>query len=272
MGRDKQIRNACYTAWKNTTEVESKHLKYHVVGKETCPTTGKEHWQGYIEFSMPKTITKIKKILGSKEAHIEARKGSAKEAAEYCKKDGDFIEVGELSKQGERTDLEELCDLIKDEKLTVKDVILDHSETYCKYRNGLRDLCHEVQRLQSKEFRQITTEVYWGEAGVGKTRKAVEENPDHYRIQTNDEHLWWDGYSGEKTIILDEFYGGIKYGLLLEVLDGYQLRLPVKGGFTYANWDKVVITSNKPPAEWYTRGMTPALKRRLTKVTVMRKI
>jgi len=119
-------------------------------------------------------------------------------------------------------------------------------------------------------FRVINTEVYWGEAGCGKTRKAVEENPDHYILTTDGEgKVWFDGYAGEKTLILDDFYGGIKYSYLLRLLDGYKCRLEVKGSFTYAMWDKIIITSNKPPNDWYHHGLTPALKRRLTKTTQM---
>ena len=34
-------------------------------------------------------------------------------------------------------------------------------------------------------------------------------------------------------------------------LDGYQLRLPIKGGHTYAYWNKVYITTNKPWENWH---------------------
>ena len=32
---------------------------------------------------------------------------------------------------------------------------------------------------------------------------------------------------------------------MLNLLDGYRLRLPIKGGFTYAAWTKIFITSNQ---------------------------
>ncbi len=112
------------------------------------------------------------------------------------------------------------------------------------------------------------TEVIWGEAGSGKTRMAVENNPNHYMLSVPQAgNLWWDGYEGEDVLIIDDFYGGIQYALLLRILDGYQLRIPIKGGFTYALWTKIIITSNKDPREWYQRGYTKALARRINKIS-----
>jgi len=81
-----------------------------------------------------------------------------------------------------------------------------------------------------------------------------------------DDTLWWDGYQGQKILLIDDFYGTIKYGKLLNILDIYPLRLPTKGGHTYANWEKIYITSNDKPDKWYQKGLTPALERRLNTI------
>jgi hypothetical protein len=65
------------------------------------------------------------------------------------------------------------------------------------------------------------------------------------------------------VLLIDDFYGWIKYGFLLKVLDIYPLRLAVKGSHAYACWETVYITSNKAPETWYAGGMTAALRRRI---------
>lgn len=78
---------------------------------------------------------------------------------------------------------------------------------------------------------------------------------------------WWDGYDGEETLLIDEFYGQLKVSRMLALLDGYQCRLPVKGNFTYAQWTKVYITSNTKASEWYTNipvQVSDALQRRIS--------
>ena len=62
---------------------------------------------------------------------------------------------------------------------------------------------------------------------------------------------WWDGYDGDEILLIDDFYGQIKVARMLHLMRGYQCRLPIKGGFTYAMWQKVYITSNTHPNMWY---------------------
>ena len=124
-----------------------------------------------------------------------------------------------------------------------------------------------IKKKQSKQFRNVQVEIYVGEAGSGKTRKAIEEAGDDYYILDQSERVWFDGYDYEKTLIIDDFYGWIKYGQLLRILDGHQYRCEIKGGFKYAAWTKVIITSNAQPNEWYQKGLTPALQRRISNIT-----
>lgn len=84
---------------------------------------------------------------------------------------------------------------------------------------------------------------------------------------SNSKCVWWDGYDGQKAIVIDEFYGSwMRYSVLLRVLDGHPYRLDVKGAFTWANYDLVIITSNSPIGSWYKRDDISALLRRVTEV------
>lgn len=111
-----------------------------------------------------------------------------------------------------------------------------------------------------------TIEIYWGESGTGKTRKALDDNPDAYILTkpNGNNTVWWDNYTGQTCVIFDEFYGWVSYDFLLRVLDRYPLQVQVKGDFVQLTATKFVITSNKPWEEWYPNVQDKsALKRRI---------
>ena len=54
-------------------------------------------------------------------------------------------------------------------------------------------------------------------------------DPNLYNVpEPNNGSLWFDGYRGQKTILLDDFYGWIKYHTLLQITDGYPYQAPTK--------------------------------------------
>lgn len=94
-----QTRHWCFTVnnWTRDHEDQLEELShavsYLVYGYETAET-GTPHLQGYVIFQRVKRFTEARALLppGS---HIEAKRGSSFQAAEYCKKDGLYKEWGE---------------------------------------------------------------------------------------------------------------------------------------------------------------------------------
>ncbi len=275
-GRKKQgpkCVNWCFTDFELLTyneifEAHSDRVRYIGVGKETCPDTGKVHMQGWIQFKRSVRMGQVKAALGSRVIHVEPCKGSTLANEDYCKKEGCFESYGEFIGQGRRSDLL----AIRDEMLAGAswyDILFNHFETYCRYRGGIRDFYQMVVKKRGREWRTVNVEVLEGLTGVGKTKAAMAEDPDAYKISGSSLD-WWDGYDGEKTIVIDEYANDVKITKLMGILDGYQLRLPTKGSFTYALWDRVIITTNYPWEQWHTNAdprHRDALKRRITKWT-----
>jgi len=229
-------------------------------GFEVCPTTGTPHIQGAVVFKHPRSLNAVKRDLGGR-AHMEIMKGTWGDQ-KYCTKDGNILRDDDYSTQGQRNDLVNFRDALK-RGADDFELLEDHLREFAKYPRMIGMARCAVAKKMSREFRKLEVIAMWGPPGTNKTRRGYDEGAyvfDDY------EDGWWDGYMGEETIVLDEFYGGIKYSKLLKLLDGYQHRLKVKGGFTYARWTKVYITSNKEPTEWYSHGLTAALKRRITQV------
>lgn len=60
----------------------------YIFGKEICPTTGKKHIQGYIEFKTK--IRPIETLKWCKTIHWEKRKGTRDQNLIYCSKENDY--------------------------------------------------------------------------------------------------------------------------------------------------------------------------------------
>lgn len=269
------LRNWCFTSYSDYIAFNEKHhsvIKYCVWQREKCPETGRLHFQGYIELNKAIRFTGLKKIIG--ECHVEPRKGTRDQARAYCMKEDTRVDgpwefpnpEAFDSKQGKRNDLNEIAVSIKENGLT--STISSYPDMFVKYHKGMTALAAHELRQKVPKWRDLTVSVFWGEANSGKTRRAFDLAGDSWFKLDFAKDVWWDGYLGEESIIIDDFYGWIPYTQLLNILDGYPIRLQVKGGFTYACYTKVFITSNKHPSTWYPQiGLSPALERRLHNIT-----
>lgn len=106
-------------------------LEYLVFGNEVGES-GTPHLQGFVSFVARVRLTQLKQVISDR-AHFEVAKFPEK-AAEYCKKDGDFIEFGILTlSKGKRTDIDAFKDDVKAGVLTVKELRECHSVVFAKY-------------------------------------------------------------------------------------------------------------------------------------------
>ena len=269
----KTLRNVCFTVnnytdqqYSDIKEYLTKACRYWIIGKEGKGAEATPHLQGYAEFKSSRKFTAVKKAIPG--GHIEPRKKTAWKAANYCKKEGDWVEHGTLSKQGDRTDLAALAAAATDLKVSAMDAFQDNPVTYFKFYRNFNHV-RQLAAAQDTKFTPMDVRVYWGAAGTGKTRAAHTEFPDIYMVPIGGGHsqLWFDGIGDSKAILFDDFYGGaVKYGLLLKLLDGYRFKLPIKGGFAWKSYTTVIITSNADPQSWYPEGLSPALKRRIKQI------
>lgn len=238
---------------------------YAVVGRETG-ASGTPHLQGYVELSTRKRFNFVKELVSSR-AHIEISRGSREQASSYCKKDGDYVEIGEpiVSQQGKRTDLERVKAIL-DEGGDILDVAHESFGTFLRYEKSLVRYQSMVQR---KRDWVPDVYVFWGTTGTGKTRKVHEDESDLW-VACDNSLKWFDGYTGQPAVLFDDFISvkNERFGFLLQLLDRYAMSVPVKGGFV--NWcpRRIYFTSNLPIEEWYTGvsvSSAAALRRRITK-------
>lgn len=216
-------------------------VRYAIYGKEICPSSGKTHWQSYLEFNKPMRMAAVKKMYDDKTIHLEERRGTRDQARTYCMKDNMFEEFGQwISGQGHRSDLDNFVEKLKG-GTKLSELMLEEPRLYCQYRNGLKDIAAEIFKAEIPAFREVEVILITGPTGCGKTRQAMAEAT--YKIQGS-QLQWWQDYEGDEVICIDEYNNDMKITDMLAILDGYKLRLNIKGSHTYAAWKKVYITTN----------------------------
>lgn len=246
-----RMRNFCFAHFGDEPQWDEKVMTYLVYQLEKCPSTEKLHYQGYCELRNQRTPKGVAKYFPGKEVKCQVRKGTAQQAAAYCKKEESreemFKEYGSISEQGKRTDIEAVTNEIK-KNVSMRQIASSYAPQFVKYHRGFRELSRVVHRPPKRDSIHI---VYiWGPPRTGKSKYAFETYPDAYTYLDNS-NGWFDGYEGETTVIMDEFSGLTPRNLMLRICDRYPIQVPVKGSFVNFCATTIIITSNEDPARMY---------------------
>lgn len=218
---------------------------------------------------------------------MESRHGTQAQAINYCKKgeqshaewvlhgekgpnfgkNADFSEFGSPGgKQGARSDLQSFYALVKQGKSDLELAEANFSafsrtlKAIDRIRFQIRPVCTEPRKVI----------LLVGKPGTGKTRKAYEMFPNIFELAIGS-GVWFDGYYGQESVLLDEFEGEMPLSSSLKILDNYYVRMaPVKGSFCWWNPKVIIVTSNSHPNTWYDYSKRTdkesALRRRFTEI------
>lgn len=284
-----KFKSSCMAIWtEDKPKWDASKMVYLCFQREIAPETKNLHWQTYVEFKdKGYAIKYCQKYLGAPNCHIESRIGNPYNARAYCcgnkawedvkagrtegynlekvkDKTGFFIEnsfeeFGSLEncpltkkKKGQRTDLENLAKKIDEGKSFNEMETID----IIKYSKGIKEAIAIRDQKKNNKWIEPEVTVLWGPAGSHKTSRVMEKEgyENVYKLDKTNTEVWFDGYQGQKVLLIDDFYGWIPWGHLLNILDGYPLRLQIKGCHTWKAWEKVYITSNKTYEEWYNKN------------------
>lgn len=223
------------------TSMKQMDFCYLIYGFEVG-ANGTPHIQGYMELNKKTRFTTLKKRMPR--AHIEHRLGTQKQAADYCKKEGKFEELGVMKVQGRRTDLDNVRQMALDGGMGAVSSVYNAqqikvAEKFLSYNEPERD------------FKPLVIWLY-GPTGAGKSRMAREiiGTDDVYTKNTGTK--WWDGYDGHVGVILDDFrpsWWDLTY--MLGLLDRYPFQVEFKGGYRQMRAQTMVVTSALPPHACY---------------------
>ncbi len=242
-------------------------VKFIVYQREQGHQDNTIHYQGWVVWRKPIRPTQCRTWLGGR-AHVEVQRGTNSECYEYCTKldtrlEGPWERGTKPEGGGTRTDLAACKELILN-GAPDRELGLQFFGTYVRYHRGFEAF---RKSLAIKKREPPTVEIFWGATGTGKTRKVYEDcDAEAFWMMRGN---WFDGYDGQRHVVIDDFYAWMPWSQLLRILDRYPCRVPTKGGSVVWQATHIWITSNQDPREWYEyrRGMEWAtLKRRVTSI------
>lgn len=217
----------------------------YIKGQLECGESGYLHWQLVVAFKTKCRLAAVKATFGE-QCHAEPTKSDA--ANDYVHKEdtrvaGTQFELGKCPvKRGDPKDWEAIATAAREGRL---DNI--PSDVYVRNYNQLKRIAQDHLAPVAQERK---CKVYWGPTGTGKSRRAWEEAG--FNAYPKDPRTkFWDGYSGQSHVVIDEFRGDIDIAHMLRWLDRYPVIVEVKGTSTVLKATDIWITSNLHPENWY---------------------
>lgn len=276
-GKPKQMKGKRSNAWcftlNNYTPDElaflraldhNNQVRFLVFGREMGEKTHTPHLQGYIYFHNQKYRSEVIKFMHSNRFRYAPAKGSADQNIAYCtKQDTEYVMFGDKPSQGSRSDIKAIREAF--ERGDRVDRIIWDANSYQSARHA--ELLMRYRPMPPSQKRLIKW--YWGPSGTGKTYTAEQESLGDYWISLHSLR-WWDGYTGQKYVIIDDMRGDFcTFHEFLRIIDRYPYRVEFKGGSTWLqpSTEVIIVTSCFPPEKmWVTIEDKSQLLRRLDEV------
>lgn len=215
------------------------------VGEEGTP-----HLHIYVNLHKKLRLSQMKAL--SPRAHWEGVK-DRQHCIDYCSK-GEVVVKRVLSQVAKR----ELGDAIEYMRLEgLSATAAEFPYQFVLHSRGLQAL--QCALIAGREKPVPIVSWYYGNTGTGKTRKAYEEVDKNniYIVcgpNTKNGALWFDGYTGQSRVILDDFRPWwCQFSFLLRLLDRYPIQVQVKGGYVNFIPEEIIITTPKSIQETFSQ-------------------
>jgi len=228
-----------------------KGVKYVKFQRERGTTV---HLQGVVIFKSAKTKSAVRKLglqchwtpLNTVPHQINMINYCGKEETRV---DGhEPLEYGDAPNPGRRNDVMRALDLIKEKPHITHGELAHECPATARMVSFVKQVKFEQQKPRRLEH-PCEGIWLWGQPNQGKSHMAFSDHPTAF--EKDGSTIWFDGYAGEKTVILDEFTGGIPLKDVQRWTDRWPCKVQTKGGHVQLQAERIVITSNQPPWELY---------------------
>ena len=256
-----KFRGWCFTLNNYTKEDEeniqnviASFARYIVYGREVAPETGTPHLQGYIYFHNQRQRKAVARLLPR--ARLDVANGSGKQNRDYCTKEGDFFEKGEMPvdkaearMRGGQANAARYANAVQLARNGEMDTIRE-SDPQMFLIHGAR-----LESMYAPEARPLEGNLqheWWvGPSGSGKSRLLWEIYPKHFAKALN---KWWDGYRHQDVVAIEEWSpkNDLTASSLKKWADRYPFPGEIKGGCLQGlRPKKIIVLSNYTPQQCF---------------------
>jgi len=232
-------------------------------GQEEIGEGGFHHYQLVVATKKKTTVTSLKKRF-CEQAHVEHCRSPAANA--YVWKEDTAVpdtrfELGSPPlKRNSTKDWEKIWESAK-------------AGCLMEIPADVRIRCYTTFKKITVDYMEpeaIEKEVYcfWGPTETGKSKRAWSEATLN-AFPKDPRSKFWDGYTGQENVVIDEFDGAIDICHMLRWLDRYPVIVEVKGASVILKARKIWLTSNVNPREWYTNAKPEQVKALLRRMTII---
>lgn len=248
------------TSFANLCSVPNSPVLYGIIGRETCPQTGRSHLQGYAYLSTRVGMRSFRTTLGlPQNTHCEAARGSAAANKEYCSKEGQTVEIGDFAQcpvhhsrggGSTKSSSQRAVELFRKRRRIRDGINLPAEETLSYNSIRLMEAHAKYEEPRAVSADAVNVTCIYGASGVGKSLyvSRVTKNQAYRPINFK----WWEGYDGDRAVVFDDIRGDFcKFHELLKVLDIYPFRVETKGGSRQLQARNIFLTSPRNIVDSY---------------------
>lgn len=266
------------------------HASYMCYQSEMAPTTGQLHIQGFVRMIKKVKLNACKTVIcqlfGVQSAHIVKGDGKAQAMSEYCQKEDTRVPdtqptiIGTLpnppGKNNLGVQISNVFVAYSTFQKSAKDLATDPetASVTVRYLKNMEYIIQKAITPRDSSYEHVVW-VCYGPPGTGKSTwldTHVRELHGTNKVYMKPEGTkWWDGYVGQKHVIMNEFDGTWCTPTLFNTwCDKFATQVETKGGYCQLATIQTYITTNRYPSHWWSskvmKGRLSALWRRITKV------
>lgn len=231
--------------------------------REVAPTSGYNHYQGYLELVNKHVHTWVQNHLAKHNMHfefLEGRKGTPMQAWAYATKEETRAEgpwTFGAPRDSEKANKSFLFVQAIKRGATDAELCDAFPGMMCnsfQNANRIRQAYNVVIRAPRRET-PMEVYLFYGPSGTGKSQfardQAEQAGYDPYVLPIGKDFWLTPAMCGKKYVIIDDFKSNLGLKDFLNLLDKYPVEAPTKGGFIWWYPDIVVVTTNRSPHDWY---------------------